>query len=124
MTTLLLAAAFLSLCLSGAFAETATETEEAYAVLQGLLKTLEENPPANQVFEDAEAAAEYYAELYGYIDPAKVSGVFYGGQEEAGAFLVTLHDTLLPAERKGPDIISASLLTPFPLMHIMPKVEI
>ena len=94
--SLLLVAALLSLCVSGAFAETATETEEDYAVLRGLVAAFDENPPANQVFEDENAAAEFCAKLYGFIDPAKVGGVFYGGQEEAGAFLVTLHDTLLP----------------------------
>lgn len=93
--SLLLAAALLSMCLSGAFAETATETEESYAVLRKLLEAFDENPPANQVFEDAEAAAEYCVKLYGFIDPAKVGGVFYGGQEEAAGFLLTLHDTLL-----------------------------
>ena len=36
--SLLLAAALLSMCLSGAFAETATETEEDYAVLRKLLE--------------------------------------------------------------------------------------
>ena len=81
--SLLLVAALLSMCLSGAFAETATETEESYAVLRKLLETFDENPPENQVFEDAEAAAEYCAKLYGFIDPAKVNGIFYGGQEEA-----------------------------------------
>ena len=80
----------------GAFAETATETEESYAVLRKLLETFDENPPENQVFEDAEAAGEYCAKLYGFIDPAKVNGIFYGGQEEAAGFLLTLHDTLLP----------------------------
>ena len=79
----------------GALAETATETEESYAVLRGLLAAFEENPPANQVFEDAESAAAYCATLYGFIDPAKVEGVFYGGQEEASAFLLNLHDVLL-----------------------------
>ena len=79
-----------------AFAETATETEESYAVLRKLLETFDENPPENQVFENEDAAAEYCAKLYGFIDPAKVNGIFYGGQEEAAGFLLTLHDTLLP----------------------------
>ena len=94
--SLLLVAALLSMCLSGAFAETATETEESYAVLRKLLETFDENPPENQVFENEDAAAEYCAKLYGFIDPAKVNGIFYGGQEEAAGFLLTLHDTLLP----------------------------
>ena len=80
----------------GAFAETATETEGTYEVLMDLMATLDENPSAYQEFGDKTAAAQYCKKLYGLIDPAKVGGVFYGGQEEAAGFLVKLHNTLLP----------------------------
>ena len=94
--SLLLVAALLSVCVSGAFAETATETEETYEVLMDLMATLDENPSAYQEFGDKTAAAQYCRKLYGLIDPAKAGGVFYGGEEAAAGFLVKLHNTLLP----------------------------
>ena len=113
--SLLLVTALLSLCLSGAFAETATETEESYAVLRGLLAAYDEITFEEQQFDDEEEANAHCLKIYNYIDPAKVDSVFYGGPEEAAFLMKRLNADLKPED----DHFTASGLQSGELLYVL-----
>ena len=88
----------------GTLAETATVTEEPYAVLMGLLSAFEENPFEGKWFEDVEEANEYCLKIYNYIDPEKVGSVFYGGPDEAAFMMKRLNAALWPEDSSFSDM--------------------
>ena len=86
MLAMLLSAMMTCLCLGGALAEDEADYELTVQMVPELKAVYDEHPATGAEL-DKEGVAAVCEALYGWIDPEKVGGFFYGGPEETTALI-------------------------------------